>query len=58
MQALNTFFKELAAKLSLPDFFKGTSLIFNNLFLSLVAAVSFIGLLLIIFLVPGKKKTA
>lgn len=58
MQALNEFFKNLADKMNLPDFFKGSSLLFNNFFLVLVAAVSLIALLLVIFLVPWKKKTA
>ena len=58
MAELNTFFKELAEKMSLSDFFGQTTLLFNNLFLTIVAAVSLIMLLLVIFLVPGKKKTA
>ena len=56
MQALNDFFKNLAEKLTfLPDFFSETSLLFYNLFLVLVAAVSLIGLLLVVFLMRTKK---
>ena len=56
MNAFNEFFKNLAEKMSLPDFFKGTTLLFNNLFLVLFTALCLIALLLVIFLVPGKKK--
>lgn len=58
MQAINEFFKNLAGKMHLPTFFTSNTLLFNNLFLVLVAAVSLIALLLVIFLIPGKKKTA
>ena len=58
MTALNNFFKNLAAKMSLPDFFKTNTLIFNNLFLSIVALVCLIALILVIIFVPGKKKKA
>ena len=58
MSAFNEFFKNLAEKIKLPDFFKGTTLLFNNLFLVLLALVCLIALLLVIFLVPGKKKKA
>ena len=56
MNAFNEFFKNLAEKMNLPDFFKGTTLLFNNLFLVLFTALCLIALLLVIFLVPGKKK--
>ena len=56
MQALNNFFKELAIKLSLPDFFQNTGLLFNNLFLAVVAAVSLIALILVVCLFRTKKK--
>ena len=56
MEALNTFFKELAGKMNLPDFFQNTSLLFNNLFLVLVAVLSLVGLLLSVFLIRTKKK--
>jgi len=58
MNSLNLFFKDLAEKLSLPTFFRSNTLILNNLFLTLVAAFCLIALLLVIFLVPGKKKKA
>ena len=58
MTALNNFFKNLAAKMSLPDFFKTNTLIFNNLFLALIALVCLIALILVIIFVPGKKKKA
>ncbi len=58
MAALNNFFKNLAAKIGLPDFFKSNTLIFNNLFLSIVALVCLIALILVIIFVPGKKKKA
>ena len=56
MNAFNEFFKGLAEKMNLPEFFKGTTLLFNNLFLVLLVLVCLIALLLVIFLVPGKKK--
>lgn len=56
MNAFNEFFKNLAEKMNLPDFFKGTTLLFNNLFLVLFTALCLIALLLVIFLVPSKKK--
>ena len=56
MQALNNLFKELATKLSLPDFFRSTGVLFNNLFLALVAAVSLIALILVVCLIRTKKK--
>lgn len=56
MQAINTFFKSLAVKLSLPTFFQENGLIFNNLFLTVVAVLSLVCLLLVIFLIPTKKK--
>ena len=56
MNAFNEFFKNLAEKMNLPDFFKGNTLLFNNLFLVLFTALCLIALLLVIFLVPGKKK--
>ena len=58
MNAFNEFFKNLAEKMKLPDFFKGSTLIFNNLFLVLLVLICLIALLLVIFLVPGKKKKA
>ena len=58
MEKLNGVFKNLADKMKLPDFFKSSTLIFNNLFLAIVAVVVLIALLLVIFLVPGKKKKA
>ena len=58
MNALNSFFKNLAAKIGLPDFFKTNTLIFNNLFLTLLALVCLIALILVIVLVPNKKKKA
>lgn len=42
--------------MSLPAFFKGNTLVFNNLFLAILTVVLLIALLLVIFLVPGKKK--
>ncbi len=56
MGAFNEFFKNLAGKMHLPDFFKGNTLLFNNLFLVLFTVVCLIALLLVIFLVPSKKK--
>jgi len=56
MQALNTFFKDLADKMSFPSFFKESTLLFNNLFLTLVALVSLTALLLVIFLIPFRRK--
>ena len=44
--------------MSLPAFFKGNTLVFNNLFLAILTVVLLIALLLVIFLVPGKKKKA
>ena len=58
MNALNDAFKNLAEKMHLPAFFKGTTLLFNNLFLALLTLVFLIALLLVIFLVPSKKKKA
>ena len=58
MAAFNNFFKDLAAKIGLPDFFKATTLIFNNLFLALFALVILIALILVIIFVPNKKKKA
>lgn len=58
MGAFNDFFKNLAGKMHLPDFFKSNTLLFNNLFLVLFTAVCLIALLLVIFLVPSKKKKA
>ena len=58
MQMFNDFFKGLAGNMGLPSFFEGNTLLFNNLFLALLAAVSLIGLLLVAFLVPGKKRTS
>ena len=58
MQALNEFFKGLADKINLPSFFSENTLLFNNLFLVLVAVVSLVALLLVVFLVPGKKRVA
>ena len=56
MSAINEFFKDLAAKMGLPSFFKANTLIFNNLFLVLLALICLIALLLVIFLVPSKKQ--
>lgn len=56
MDAFNEVFKKLAEKMSLPAFFKGNTLVFNNLFLAILTVVLLIALLLVIFLVPGKKK--
>lgn len=56
MQALNTFFKNLAVKLSLPDFFQDTGILFNNLFLAVVAAVSLVCLILVVCLIPTKRR--
>ena len=58
MAAFNNFFKDLAAKIGLPDFFKATTLIFNNLFLALFALVVLIALILVIIFVPNMKKKA
>ena len=49
-------FSNLAEKMGLPVFFKQYTLVFNNLFLTMLTAVLLIALLLVIFLVPGKKK--
>ena len=54
MQALNEFFQTIAA--AIGSYLQGTSIIFNNLFLILVAFVSLVGLLLSIFLIRTKKK--
>ena len=51
-------FSNLAEKMGLPLFFQQSTLVFNNLFLTMLTAVLFVALLLVIFLVPGKKKTA
>ena len=56
MDKFNGVFKSLAEKMHLPAFFKGNTLLFNNLFLAIVAVVVLIALILVIFLVPGKKK--
>ena len=56
MSALNDFFKGLAEKIGLPDFFGGSTLFVNNTFLVLVGVVLLTALLLVIFLMPGKKK--
>ena len=56
MSGFNEFFKNIAEKIGLPRFFAGTTLIFNNLFLTIVAILLVVALLLVIFLVPGKKK--
>ena len=56
MNALNEFFKNLSVKMNLPSFFKANTLIFNNLFLALLALICLIALLLVIFLVPSKKQ--
>ena len=58
MDKFNDLFKSLAEKLKMPDFFKGNTLLFNNLFLLILAVVVLIALILVIFLVPGKKKKA
>jgi len=55
MEAINTFFKGLADKINLPDFFKSNTLLFNNFFLTAVAALSLI-LLVITIAIPGKNK--
>ena len=56
MNAFNDLFKALAGKMHLPDFFKANTLVFNNLFLTIVALLSLVALLLVIFLIPMKKK--
>ena len=57
MDAINEFFKNLATKLKLPDFFKGNTFVLNNLFLALIVLVLVIALILVIVLVPSKKKS-
>ena len=56
MEKFNGAFKDLATKMKLPTFFRGNTLILNNLFLVILTAVLLIALLLVIFLMPGKKK--
>ncbi|MBP5405317.1 MAG: hypothetical protein J6Y74_05180 [Clostridia bacterium] len=56
MTALNEFFAGLAEKMGLPEFFSGSTLFVNNLFLALVGLVVVIALVLVIVLVPGKKR--
>ncbi len=56
MDAINEFFRNLATKLKLPAFFKGNTLILNNLFLAAIVLVLVIVLILVIVLVPSKKK--
>jgi len=56
MDAINTFFKTAAENINLPDFFKSSTLSVNNFFLTIVAFLSLVALLLVIFLVPVKKK--
>ena len=55
MESINVFFKDLAGKIGLPDFFAGNTLLFNNFFLAAVAVVSLLIVLLVAFLVPGKR---
>ena len=57
MESFNEVFKNLAEKMNLSDFFKSNTLLFNNLFLTILTLVLFVALLLVIFLVPGKEKT-
>ena len=56
MDGLNVFFKDLAGQIGLPDFFKSNTLLFNNLFLAAVAAVSLLIVILVAALVPGKSR--
>ena len=56
MEAFNGFFKDLAEKMSLPTFFRGNTLILNNLFLTIMTVLTLAALLLVIFLMPSKKK--
>ena len=56
MTALNEFFAGLAEKMGLPEFFASSTLFVNNLFLTLVGLVVLIALVLVIVLVPGKKR--
>lgn len=42
--------------MGLPEFFSGSTLFVNNLFLALVGLVVVIALVLVIVLVPGKKR--
>ena len=56
MEAFNGFFKNLATKMKLPTFFKGNTLILNNLFLTVMTVLTLTALLLVIFLMPSKKK--
>ena len=56
MEGLNAFFKDLAEKIGLPAFFKGSTLLFNNLFLAAAAAVSLV-ILVILFMIPSKKSS-
>ena len=58
MDGLNMFFQNLAGQIGLPDFFKGNTFFFNNLFLAVVAAVSLLIVLLVAILVPGKNRKA
>ena len=58
MQAFKEFFRDLAGNIGLPSFFEESTLLFNNLFLVLLAAVSLIGLLLVAFLIPSKRRTS
>lgn len=56
MAAFNAFFAGIAEKIGLPEFFSGSTLFVNNLFLALVGVVLLTALLLVAFLMPGKKK--
>ena len=58
MEKFNGFFKMLAEKMHLPTFFKGNTLILNNFFLTIMTVFTLAALLLVIFLMPGKKKKA
>ena len=42
--------------MSLPTFFRGNTLILNNLFLTIMTVLTLAALLLVIFLMPSKKK--
>ena len=56
MDKINEAFRTLAQKMHLHSFFKGETLVVNNLFLLVVILFLLICLLLVIFLVPSKKK--
>ena len=53
-KTINDIFEKWASVVG--SFLQGKSVMFNNLFLVMVAAFSFIMLMIAIFAIPGKKK--